>query len=137
MRLCAQPALPHPDEDCGDIERNYELIKADAVSVQINTALFNAADRGCESLAKKLLDAGASLLARDRLGAMPLAHAARDGHVRLVEFFLAQGAPIDARNVAGATALFAAAENESIAPSRFCWTRAPIPTWRAARASPR
>ena len=111
-RLCAQPALPHPDEDCGEIERNYELIKADAVSVQINAILFKAADRGCEALAKKLLDAGGSLLARDRRGAAALAHAAREGHVKLVEFFLAQGAPIDARNVDGATALFAAAAGE-------------------------
>ena len=54
---------------------------------------------------RRLLDAGASLEARDRLGAMPLAHAARAGHVALVELFLANGAPIDARNLAGATAL--------------------------------
>src|SRR5579863_8697987 len=111
-RLCAQPAQPHADEDCGEIERSYELIKADAVSVQINAILFKAADRGCDALAKKLLDAGASLLARDRRGAAALAHAAREGHVKLVEFFLAQGAPIDARNVEGTTALFAAAEGQ-------------------------
>ncbi|MGA2817945.1 MAG: ankyrin repeat domain-containing protein, partial [Xanthobacteraceae bacterium] len=92
----AQAPQPHREENCGEIESNYELVKADAVSVQTNMALFAAADRGCEALAHKLLDAGASLLARDRRGAMPLAHAARAGQPKLVELFLAKGAPIDA-----------------------------------------
>jgi uncharacterized protein len=108
----AQAPQPKPEQNCGDIERDYELIRAEAVSIQTNLALFAAADRGCDQLAKRLLDAGASLLARDRRGAMPLAHAARGGHATLVEFFLAKGAPIDARNVDGGTALFAAAERE-------------------------
>ena len=37
----AQAPQPKPEESCGEIERNYELIKADAVSVQINIALFD------------------------------------------------------------------------------------------------
>ena len=53
-------------------------------------------------LARALLAAGASLEARDRLGAMALARAARAGHVALVELFLARGAAIDARNLFGA-----------------------------------
>jgi uncharacterized protein len=108
----AQAPQPRPEENCGEIERNYEMVKAEAVSIQTNIALFAAADRGCEPLAKKLLEAGGSLLARDRRGAMPLAHAARGGHPRLVAFFLTNGAPIDARNLDGGTALFAAAEGE-------------------------
>src|SRR5271169_2239211 len=108
----AQAEKPRADEDCSEIERNYELVKAEAVSVQTNIALFASADRGCEALAQKLLDAGASLLARDRRGASPLAHAARGGHLKLAELFLAKGAPIDARNVDGGTALPAAAEVE-------------------------
>jgi hypothetical protein len=35
------------------------------VSVQTNMALISAADRGCEALARQLIDAGASLLARE------------------------------------------------------------------------
>ncbi len=112
LAVFAAVAPARAEEDCGDVERNYELIKADAVSVQTNMALFAAADRGCEPLARKLLDAGASLLARDRRGAMPLAHAAREGRIKLVELFLAGGAPIDARNVDGGTALFAAADGQ-------------------------
>ena len=100
----AQAQQPKHQDDCGEVERNYEMVKAQAVSIQTNIALFAAADRGCEALAKKLLDAGGSLLARDRRGAMPLAHAARGGNPRLVDYFLAQGAPIDARNLDGGTA---------------------------------
>ena len=108
----AQGPQTRAEENCGEIARNYELIKADAVSIQTNMALFAAADRGCDDLARRLLDSGASLQARDRRGAMPLAYAARSGQIRLVEFFLAQGAPIDARNVDGETALYAAAQGE-------------------------
>ena len=108
----AQSPQPEREESCADIERGYDTIKAEAVAIQINIALFAAADRDCEALAKKLVAAGGSVLARDRRGAMPLAHAARGGHPRLVAFFLAQGVPIDARNVDGGTALFAAAEGE-------------------------
>ncbi|MGO9399574.1 MAG: ankyrin repeat domain-containing protein [Xanthobacteraceae bacterium] len=108
----AQAPPSKPEESCSDIERNYDMIKAEAVSMQVNMALFAAADRGCEPLAKKLIAAGGSVLARDRRGAMPLAHATRGGHARLAAFFLAEGAPVDARNVDGGTALFAAAEGE-------------------------
>ena len=103
-------ATARADEDCGDLGRNYQLIEREAVSVQTNMALISAADRGCEALARQLLDAGASLLARDRHGDMALAHAARGGQIKLVELFLAAGAPIDARNVEGGTALYAAAD---------------------------
>ncbi len=49
------------DEDCREIERDYQIIAADANTLQRNAALFSAADRGCEALAQKLLDAGAAL----------------------------------------------------------------------------
>src|ERR1700733_12574565 len=88
------------DQDCRDIEHNYELIKTNAVAVQTNLALFAAADSGCEDLGPKLIAAGASVLARDRLGSMPLAHAAGAGRDKLVEMLLADNAPIDARNLA-------------------------------------
>ena len=57
--------------------------------LEINAALFSAADKGCTALARRLLDDGASLQARDRLGAMPLSRAAKAGHVEIVELFLA------------------------------------------------
>jgi uncharacterized protein len=112
--VSAPSQLAHAVEPaaCREIGRNFDLIKPEMVSIQLNSALFSAADAGCEELAERLLAAGASLQARDRLGAMPLAHAARAGQRALLELFLAKGAAIDARDLAGATALYAAAENE-------------------------
>ena len=110
--LAAEPAQAVEAATCRELERKFNLIKADMISVQLNSALFSAADGGCEEFAGRLLAAGGSLEARDRLGAMPLAHAARAGQRALVALFLARGAPIDARDIAGATALYLAAENE-------------------------
>jgi ankyrin repeat protein len=111
--LCAgKPAHAVEPTTCRELERKFDLIKGDIVSIQRNSALFAAADAGCEEFARSLLAAGASLDARDRLGAMPLAHAARAGQRALVDLFLAKGAQIDARDIAGATALCVAAENE-------------------------
>jgi uncharacterized protein len=104
---------------CRELERRFDLIKVDIVSIQLNSALFAAADAGCDEFARRLLTAGASLDARDRLGAMPLAHAARAGQRALVEFLLARGAQIDARDIAGSTALCVAAENERQATVAF------------------
>jgi uncharacterized protein len=81
----------------------------------VSSTLFSAADGNCIGLATELLDYGASVDARDRLGARPLSHAARFGHLETVDLLLAHGAPIDARNLAGATALFFAAEGGHLA----------------------
>jgi uncharacterized protein len=108
----AAPARVPGAPTCRELERRLDLSKAEATSTQLNLMLFSAADAGCVPLARRLLEAGASLEARDRFGAMALARAARSGHVALVELFLARGAAIDARNLEGATALYAATENE-------------------------
>jgi uncharacterized protein len=100
------------EADCRELDRSYTLAKAGITSIQLNTTLFAAAAKDCGALARRLIAAGASLQARDRAGAMPLAHAARGGHVALVQRFLAEGAVIDARDLNGATALYAAAEAE-------------------------
>ena len=103
---------PTPSQACRELARRVDLTAAEAGSIERNAALFSAADAGCLALARRLLDAGASLLARDHLGAEALAHAAHAGHRDLVGFFLAQGAAIDARNLVGATALYSAAESD-------------------------
>lgn len=100
---------------CREVQRRYELIKSEITSVQLNSVLFQAADRGCELLARALLAAGAAVEARDRLGRMPLSYAARSGHLALVDLLLENGAPINARNLAGSTALYLAAENDRLA----------------------
>lgn len=79
-------------------------------AIEISLVLFSAADQNCVSLATELLDGGASVDARDRFGARPLSHAARNGHLEMVDLLLARGAPINARNLAGTTALYVAAE---------------------------
>src|SRR5262249_663175 len=95
---------------CQELARQLESTRAQIPATEVSLLLFSAADADCVALETELLDAGASVDARDRLGARPLSHAARFGHLDMIDLLLAHGAPIDARNLAGATALYAAAE---------------------------
>lgn len=95
---------------CRDLARRYETDKSQMTAIEISSTLLAAADRNCVDLATALLDRGASVDARDRLGARPLSRAARSGHLEMVDLLLQRGAPIDARDLAGATALYVAAE---------------------------
>ena len=95
---------------CQELTRQFESNKAQITAIEVSLLLFSAADAGCLALETGLVDSGASVDARDRLGAKPLSHAARFGHLDIVDLLLARGAPVDARNLAGATALYAAAE---------------------------
>ena len=101
-------------ERCQGLSRRYEIAKPQMTAIEVSLTLFSAVDGNCTDLATKLLDQGASVDARDRLGARPLSHAARSGHLQMVDLLLARGAPIDARNLAGATALYFAAEGSHI-----------------------
>jgi uncharacterized protein len=84
-------------------------------AIEVSLTLFSAADKNCVGLAAEILDGGASVDARDRMGARPLSHAARNGNLEMVDLLLARGAPINARNLAGATALYFAAERDHVA----------------------
>ena len=95
---------------CRSMEQRYEQIERGASTVEVNSMLFSAAEKGCIDLVKLLLSEGASLEARDRLGAKPLARAASAGEIEIVTLFLDKGAPLDARDLDGSTALFKAAE---------------------------
>jgi ankyrin repeat protein len=101
-------------ERCQALARRFEIAKPQITAMEVSLTLFSAVDANCPDLATKLLDQGASVDARDRLGARPLSHAAKSGHLQMVDLLLARGAPIDARNLAGATALFFAAEGSHI-----------------------
>jgi uncharacterized protein len=101
-------------ERCQVLSRRYEEAKPQITAIEVSLTLFAAVDANCIDLATKLLDQGASVDARDRLGARPLSHAAKSGHLQMVDLLLARGAPIDARNLAGATALYFAAEGSHI-----------------------
>lgn len=105
-----QPSHAADAARCQQLTRQYESTKPQLSAVEVSLLLFSAADADCVALETELLDAGASVEARDRLGSKPLSHAARFGNLASVDLLLARGAPIDARNLAGATALYFAAE---------------------------
>jgi ankyrin repeat protein len=97
-------------ERCRELNRKFEISKAQITAIEVSLTLFSSADGNCVNLATQLLDQGASVDARDRIGARPLSHAARSGHLEMIDLLLARGAPIDARDLNGATALYYAAE---------------------------
>jgi ankyrin repeat protein len=101
-------------ERCQGLDRRFEIARPQITAVEVSLTLFAAVDANCLALATKLLDQGASVDARDRLGARPLSRAAKSGHLRIVDLLLARGAAIDARNLAGSTALYFAAEGSHI-----------------------
>ncbi len=108
-------ALAAESGACREIRLRFETIKPQISAIEVSLTLFSAADKNCLELATELLDHGASVDARDRFGARPLSHAARFGHLPVVDLLLARGAPIDARNLAGATALYFAIESDRTA----------------------
>jgi len=97
-------------ERCRELNRKYEISKAQITAIEVSLTLFSSADGNCVNLATQLLDQGASVDARDRIGARPLSHAARSGHLEMLDLLLKRGAPINARDLNGATALYYAAE---------------------------
>ena len=105
-------------ERCLELARRFEITKPQITAIEVSLTLFSAVDANCTALATDLLEYGASVDARDRFGARPLSHAARFGHLAMVELLLARGAPINARNLAGATALFVAVEGDKTAVAR-------------------
>lgn len=116
--FCAGTALADR-KSCIVLEQRYEQIKSAAGSVERNSLLFSAAAQNCLPLTRLLLDAGASLEARDRLGNMPLAIAAKSGRGAIVAHFLDHSAPVNARNLEGSTALYLAAETGRLAIAKL------------------
>jgi uncharacterized protein len=107
----AAPPAPAAESDrCLELARRFEITKPQITAIEVSLTLFSAVDADCVALATDLLDDGASVDARDRFGARPLSHAARFGHLAMVDLLLARGAPLNARNLAGATALYFAVD---------------------------
>jgi len=65
IAVIAAPAVAADPTACRELERKYELARRDISTIQVNMLLLSAADRGCEPLARALLDAGATVEARD------------------------------------------------------------------------
>ena len=59
-------------ERCLELGRRFEIAKPQITATEVSLTLFSAVDGNCIALATELLDDGASLDARDRLGAKPL-----------------------------------------------------------------
>jgi len=106
------PAEAGNRRECQALEQRYAQIKAQASSIERNSLLMSAAAQQCEALCAALLDDGASVEARDRLGNMALAQAAKRGSVPIVKMLLDHKAAVNARNLEASTALYIAAEEE-------------------------
>ena len=83
------------------------------------TPLMNAASIGHTEVAKKLIEHGADVNAKDDTGATPLMLAAAFGHKETAELLLDKGADINAKNEIGATALLFAVTLEQTETAKF------------------
>jgi ankyrin repeat protein len=97
------------DDPCADIARAAAQLR-EGDSYQSTAQLFAAARHGCENEARALLDRGAAVDARDRVGTTALGEAAKAGKTRLMALLIDKGANVNARAVDGSTPLFIAAE---------------------------
>ncbi len=113
----AQDAADEPSPTvCRDFSGEAARALAQGLeTLRVNNLLFEAARRGCVGELDRLLKAGASLAARDRLGNVALGIAAKTGRRAFVVALLALSGPEaeaqrDHANVAGSTALILAAQ---------------------------
>ena len=67
--LGAAPAAHPESERCQELARRYEIAEPQITATEVSLTLFSAVDGNCIALATELLDHGASVDARDRLGA--------------------------------------------------------------------
>ena len=102
---------------CADFRgQTTQVLAGNPDSLQINNLLFEAARKGCVNSLDALFKAGASRLARDRIGNTPLAIAARAGRLAVVKALLLSATPdeaaqIDRPNVLGSTPLIQAVQS--------------------------
>ena len=125
--FCAAPGLAQEGGGepsalaCNDFKSEAARVLAQSPdTLQINNLLFEAARKGCVSALDTLLKSGASLQARDRIGNVALAIAARMGRLAFAKALLgaqtpADGDQLDRANVAGSTPLIQAAQANRIA----------------------
>jgi ankyrin repeat protein len=116
---------------CAGLAQKAAALPADD-PFQANLILFPAAAAGCADLVGDLLDRGAAIEARDRLGRTALALAAKEGRKRVAELLIAHGAAINARAISGATPLFFAAEADHSSVAKDLVGRGADPNLRGA-----
>lgn len=112
-----QETAPPSERVCTEFRAAIDKALATAPSsLEINNLLFDAARKGCVPPLMRLLEAGASPLARDREGDTALAAAARAGRGAVVETLLSAAKPeergqIDMPDARGSTPLMLAIHN--------------------------
>src|ERR1041384_3559547 len=87
---------------------------AQQAAINVNAELLQAARRGNEATVRTLLDQGAVLDSRNRLGDTPLNIAAKNGHTRLGLLLIERGADVNQKDLAGVTPLMSAAYNGNL-----------------------
>ncbi len=106
--IYAGPRPAAADAACDDLARIWKTTQSHSVEREINFLLFDASDLGCVSVVAQLLEAGASVRARDRAGNTPFMLAASKGHDAIVDFLLENGADPGQTNLSGSNALIMA-----------------------------
>ena len=101
----AQGAPGEHERSCNQIAQRHLTARQPLQQREINFFLFDAAGRGCDALVRGFLDAGASVVARDRSGNTALSIAAKLGRTATVELLVAAGSEIDRPNLAGSSPL--------------------------------
>src|SRR3954471_8037877 len=84
---------------------------AQQAAVNINAELLQAARRGSEASVRALLDQGAAVDSRNRLGRRVLNIAAKTGQTRLGLYLIERDADVNQKDLAGVTPLMSAAYN--------------------------
>ncbi len=106
--LYAGPRPAAVDAACDDLARTWNTTQSHSVEREINFLLFDASDLGCVSVVVQLLEAGASVDARDRAGNTPFMLAAGKGHDEIIDLLLVNGADPRQSNLSGSNALILA-----------------------------
>jgi uncharacterized protein len=78
-------------------------------SQNLESVFLNAAASGQTDFVKSLLDSGANIESKNRLGATALILASIKGHTRIVKLLLGRGANVNVKTTTGITSLMAAA----------------------------
>lgn len=123
-----QEAAPPSERVCTEFRATMDKALAGAPSsLEINNLLLDAARKGCLPALIRLLEAGASPLARDREGDTALAAAARAGRGAVVEALLSAAKPeerrqIDMPDARGSTPLMLAIHNGRRTAARMLLT---------------
>ncbi len=98
------------DEECLALQNKINIKTAVTDIRQVDWNLFEAADKGCLDIAKKMLEQGAKAETRRNSGESILHVAARSGEIEIADLLIAHGADFEMRDLKGATPLFVATE---------------------------